>query len=165
MKVITLDHGIHTFKAEGLITITVRATGTSLQWDNDAKCEYDILPNLFDAGRYYCSCDPKIMNDDQARFARQVVIELPDSSRDKARRLKQGLAPTVCIDPCIVDAMKELWSHGIETLGCCCGHNVMRAWVNVDEKDYVRMFELGYVQRPVEVPKPGIVQGLYTFFL
>jgi hypothetical protein len=28
-----------------------------------------------------------------------------------------------CIDACIVDAIKMLWSHGVHTGGCCCGHN------------------------------------------
>jgi hypothetical protein len=28
-----------------------------------------------------------------------------------------------CIDACIVGAIKMLWSHGVRTDGCCCGHN------------------------------------------
>ena len=26
------------------------------------------------------------------------------------------------IDPCLKDLIKALQEHGIETLGCCCGH-------------------------------------------
>lgn len=29
----------------------------------------------------------------------------------------------ICIDACIVDSIKALWSAGIETGGSCCGHN------------------------------------------
>lgn len=30
---------------------------------------------------------------------------------------------TACIDSCIVAQMTALWEAGIETGGCCCGHN------------------------------------------
>lgn len=30
---------------------------------------------------------------------------------------------TVCIDACIVNPIKALWSAGIETAGSCCGHS------------------------------------------
>ena len=29
----------------------------------------------------------------------------------------------ICVDACIVDQIKALWAKGIETGGCCCGHN------------------------------------------
>lgn len=72
--------------------------------------------------------------------------------------------PTVCVDSCIVIAIKELWSKGIETTGCCCGHNIGRGWVSVHQAWYEEMFKLGYEQKPVEVVN-GHVMGLYTFFL
>lgn len=72
--------------------------------------------------------------------------------------------PTVCIDGCIANAIKELWNKGIETTGCCCGHNIEPGWVSVHQAWYEDMLRLGYEQRPVEV-KDGVVMGLYTFFL
>lgn len=30
--------------------------------------------------------------------------------------------PTICLDACIADVIQALWTHGMETLGCCCGH-------------------------------------------
>ena len=72
--------------------------------------------------------------------------------------------PDVCIDQCIVKAIKDLWSKGVETTGCCCGHGVMPGWVSVHQAWYEDMFKLGYEQMPVEV-KNGVVMGLYTFFL
>lgn len=160
-----LETGNHIFKVNGIIRINVRSTETSIVYGDGTTCKYDELPNIFRSHRYYCSCPPGLMDDTAARFARQVVLELPDGSGDKARRLREGLSPDVCVDPCIVGAIKDLWRQGIETTGCCCGHNDMRGWVSVHEKDYVRMFELGYEQRPVEMPEPGVVHGLYAFYL
>lgn len=113
--------------------------------------------------RYTCTCDPAMYSDLYAH-SRQIVVELPVWSYDRKRRLREGLTSTVCIDQCIVDAVKEIWNKGIETTGCCCGHNIMRAWVGIHPAWYEDMFRLGYEQRPVEV-KNGVVLGLYTFFL
>lgn len=116
--------------------------------------------------RYICTCDPVKYNElgDQYSYPRQVVVDLPEWSPERKRRLRDGLPATVCIDQCIVDAIKELWSKGIETTGCCCGHGAMRAWVGVHSAWYEDMFKLGFVQRPVEVVG-GKAIGLYTFYL
>lgn len=114
--------------------------------------------------RYTCTCDPMLATTDIYAHSRQVVIELPIWSPDRRRRQRNGLSTSVCIDQCVVDAIKELWSKGIETTGCCCGHNLMPAWVGVHPAWYIDMFELGYEQRPVEVVD-GKAMGLYTFYL
>lgn len=35
----------------------------------------------------------------------------------------QGRPNGICVDACIVNAIKMLWSHQVITMGCCCGHN------------------------------------------
>lgn len=52
----------------------------------------------------------------------------------------------VSIDSCILKEIQYLWSLGITTYGCCCGHNKVESMVNVDDKDIDKMLELGYVQ-------------------
>jgi hypothetical protein len=42
-----------------------------------------------------------------------------------------------------------LWSKGIETLGCCCGHTTLPGYVDVDEKDFDKMLALGFEKWPV----------------
>lgn len=116
--------------------------------------------------RYTCTCDPvasKILGD-QYSYPRQIVVELPEWSYERKRRLRSVLSSTVCIDLCIVEAIKMLWAQGIETTGCCCGHNEMRAWVGVHPAWYEDMFILGYAQMPPCVTN-GYVMGLYTFYL
>lgn len=51
----------------------------------------------------------------------------------------------VCIDRCIVDEVRKLWSMGIKTNGSCCGHNVPgMSYLGVYDEDIERMIELGY---------------------
>lgn len=76
----------------------------------------------------------------------------------------EGFSATVSIDACIKDLILELWDKGIETTGCCCGHNYGPAWVSVDAEDYPAMFELGFFQKMPELINDTIM-GLYTFYL
>jgi hypothetical protein len=45
----------------------------------------------------------------------EVLLEKPDFIGGQVR--------TIGVDACIADAIRMLWSHGIVTTGCCCGHN------------------------------------------
>jgi hypothetical protein len=46
----------------------------------------------------------------------EVVLDLPEGIATHRQNR------TVCIDSCIVEAIKHLWKKGYQTLGCCCGH-------------------------------------------
>lgn len=46
---------------------------------------------------------------------------------------------------CLVDEVKHLWSLGIETNGCCCGHNEKVAYIGVYDEYIDKMLDLGYV--------------------
>lgn len=155
-----LPDGVHEFYFKGLIRLHLNQPA-AVSWRTSVV---NYLNNFPPSKRYTCTCHPTILENEEARFAQQVVMNLPNWSAERARREKEGMSPTVSIDPCIVDAVYDLWMLGIQTMGCCCGHNSMRAWVNVHPKDYSRMFELGYEQRPVEVVNKTVM-GLYTFYL
>lgn len=51
----------------------------------------------------------------------------------------------VSIDKCIYDEIMGLWAKGIETTGCCCGHNKINPMINVEESHHDKMIELGYM--------------------
>lgn len=78
----------------------------------------------------------------------QVYLNFPDHMKqyEKRRVDLMGIKPGVSIDRCIVEEIKYLWSLGITTYGCCCGHNHVQSMVNVDDKDIEKMLQLGYVQ-------------------
>lgn len=49
-----------------------------------------------------------------------------------------------CIDTCLVEEILELWSYGIETTGCCCGHNKLWPYIGVIPDHEERMIDRGY---------------------
>lgn len=55
--------------------------------------------------------------------------------------------PYIWIDKCMVEEIYKLWGLGIETTGCCCGHNEQEGYIGVLDK-YVRiMRKMGYVNK------------------
>lgn len=48
------------------------------------------------------------------------------------------------VDKCLADEICELWDNGIETTGCCCGHNKFRPMININDKYHHDMVQLGY---------------------
>ena len=41
---------------------------------------------------------------------------------------------SIRVDKCIAKEIEHLWSLGVVTLGCCCGHGRHLGFINVDEK-------------------------------
>jgi hypothetical protein len=66
----------------------------------------------------------------------------------------------VCIDKCIASEILDLWDAGIETTGCCCGHNKAVPYIGVLPKYIPNMKELGYKVRPNEM-RPGDEDSFY----
>ena len=50
----------------------------------------------------------------------------------------------ICVDKCLENEIKSLWSLGIITTGCCCGHNRLEGYIGVVDEDITKMKELGY---------------------
>ena len=55
-----------------------------------------------------------------------------------------GRGNVVSIDNCILGEIKSLWSKGIKTTGCCCGHNYLLPFIGVEQEHYNTMRSLGY---------------------
>lgn len=49
------------------------------------------------------------------------------------------------IDECIADEIEDLWSKGIKTTGCCCGHGFALGFIEVTDNCIEDMEKLGYV--------------------
>lgn len=76
-----------------------------------------------------------------------ILVDIPDHMKAyREARIKQGLSESTCIDPCIFEEIKYLWSEGIVTYGSCCGHNKLESFVNVDSSSIDKMLSMGYVQ-------------------
>lgn len=50
----------------------------------------------------------------------------------------------VVVDACLADEIEDLWSMGIRTMGCCCGHGRHLGMIQVLPEDIKKMIELGY---------------------
>lgn len=81
-------------------------------------------------------------------YSHMVLLNIPPHMDDyRAARIEAGLSDKVCVDECIVKDIQELWSKGIITYGCCCGHNgQFTRMVNVDESNIQQMLDMGYKQ-------------------
>ena len=51
---------------------------------------------------------------------------------------------SICVDKCIADEIRGLWSLGIDTVESCCGHNKQNGYIMVLLKDAKKMITLGY---------------------
>ena len=52
---------------------------------------------------------------------------------------------SIVVDACLEEEIKNLWSHGIKTCGCCCGHGRELGFIEVTDECIQMMEELGYV--------------------
>ena len=50
----------------------------------------------------------------------------------------------ICVDPCLKEEILFLWSKGVITTGCCCGHNILKPFINVDPSSETLMNQLTY---------------------
>lgn len=88
-----------------------------------------------------CNC----VNVEVGSYSNQVELTLPPHM--VKYKAKEGGADTICVDTCLVDEIKYLWSIGITTTGCCCGHNKVDPYIGVIERDISRMKEMDYIVR------------------
>lgn len=51
---------------------------------------------------------------------------------------------TICVDFCLKDEILNLWKNKIITTGCCCGHNKLKPFINVDNEHHNKMIDLNY---------------------
>ena len=57
----------------------------------------------------------------------------------------EGYRDSVIVDACLADEIEDLWSKGIKTTGCCCGHGEELGSILVTNDCIPMMEELGYV--------------------
>lgn len=92
-----------------------------------------------------CQC----VNVEMGSFTSSILIDIPEHMEEyRDKRVAAGLSDCISIDRCILDEIKHLWSLGIHTRGCCCGHNKVSGMINVADESIGIMFELGYKEYP-----------------
>ena len=82
-------------------------------------------------------CDCKIKDLSQNLGTKQM-------KRLKLPSLMSKHLTYIWVDKCLADEIKYLWSKGITTTGCCCGHNFKCPYIGVTDTSSDKMKELGY---------------------
>lgn len=77
-------------------------------------------------------------------YQNQVILNVPETVTLRMNRPEREKRNSVCIDACLEVEIRGLWTMGIATTGCCCGHNKVPAYIGVEEEFIPRMMELGY---------------------
>jgi hypothetical protein len=87
---------------------------------------------------FKCDCGPEVR---VSEYQNQSVQTPPWWWSTKFSREQNS---DICIDNCLVDEIKDLWSKGIVTTGNCCGHNHCFPYIGVIEEHIWIMKSLGY---------------------
>lgn len=85
-----------------------------------------------------CNCN----NIAAGSYDNQVMLDRP---LHMALRTEGSTSNMICVDACLKDEILNLWSLGISTTGCCCGHNKNLPYIGVIDEDIEKMKELGYI--------------------
>jgi len=108
-----------------------------------------------------CNC----INVKMGSYDNQIIVDRP---KCMVGRTEGSSNPDkLCLDKCIAEEVQYLWSLGIRTTGCCCGHNIQGGYIGVIEKDIKFMKKLGYkVLNDVSnfIPKSHNVRGRVGYY-
>ena len=84
-----------------------------------------------------CNCKTKDLSQNIGTW-QSLYVRLPSFMRSSHKNT------FIWIDKCLTKEIKYLWSKGVVTTGCCCGHNFKCPYIGVDSESSERMKELGY---------------------
>ncbi len=74
----------------------------------------------------------------------EITLNIPSNLKIHYNNSDRDLRQTVSVDSCMAEEIQYLWSQGIRTTGCCCGHNWMCGYIGVYFEDIPKMKALGY---------------------
>lgn len=88
-----------------------------------------IYPELYKSNLYIYNCAKTILTPPKNLIKENCTDEYKTS---------------VQVDDCISEEIKDLWSKGIKTTGCCCGHGMNLGFIQVTGDCIKDMEKLGY---------------------
>ena len=84
--------------------------------------------------KYIYNCHKRILYPPKNFITYNIITDEDDKYKDEVR-----------VDECIADEIADLWSKGIKTTGCCCGHGYMLGFIQVADEHIKDMEKLGYI--------------------
>lgn len=89
-----------------------------------------------------CNCPSDVK---PGSYENVVSFDPPAHMRQyRDNRISEGLSGRISVDACLVDEIKALWFAGIQTSGCCCGHNQRPGYIGVFLSQIEDMKAMGY---------------------
>lgn len=92
----------------------------------------------------------KCKNIEIGSYDNQVMLKTPEFMRKQGKYGCITFREHTCVDKCLEKEIKYLWSLGITTIGCCCGHNKIDGDIGVILNDVEKMIDLGYKEQYFE---------------
>lgn len=78
-------------------------------------------------------------------------VELSRPLHMVGRKDEGSESDIICVDSCLKDEIIFLWSKGVKTTGCCCGHNYLPPYIGVSDDSIDLMVSLNYETQPNEL--------------
>ena len=107
--------------------------------DVDAACRV-LASGLAAPSPRRCAC----VNVDFGTYANQVTLDVPPGMDIRCNSPDREPKVVVGVDACLADEIRYLWSLGIVTTGCCCGHGKGAPYIGVEDRFIPAMKALGY---------------------
>lgn len=87
----------------------------------------------------------KCVNVEMGSYDNQVMLDVP-SFMYPIKNCLGEIKPNqkICVDRCLVPIIRLLWDNKIATENCCCGHNVQKPTIIIDEKYIPQLMRLGF---------------------
>lgn len=104
---------------------------------------YNLLDKYFKDNFVKSGCTCK--NVGPSSYDNQTIVEMADHTIELRYNAPGAeVRKDVCIDTCLLEEIKYLWSLGIVTTGCCCGHQKHPGFIGVEDIYIPKMKSLGY---------------------
>lgn len=101
---------------------------------------FETLGAIINPAIKRCGC----INVEIGSYDNQVMITDLPPHMAKYKAKDGGDPNSICIDACLEKEIRSLWTSGITTTGCCCGHNKAEPYIGVIFSDIPKMKALGY---------------------
>ena len=119
--------------------------------DGDVICNVANPEITFNNGKKIClsykiHCNCNHIPQSQECYNQMTVLKIPENITILRNAPDQEKLKYISVDQCLAGEIKNLWSMGIITTGCCCGHNrgEYDPFIGVKDEFIPIMKELGY---------------------
>lgn len=121
---------------------------------NEADADCGLPPTHWRHIETRTALTAKPLPEDRVECCHQISVKVPSTVALHYNAPGREKRTDVSIDACLFVEIQGLWALGIETTGCCCGHNGKApAYIGVSESFCEKMKNLGYSRQHNPMPE------------